>query len=131
MPEPRDFGLGRGVDFSGLGAGNSVLRRDPERQIRWHMDTTGWVLAQDVLDTNILNREGPLSDEDLRVLAEMENSPEITFLMARKEGKLYLRAAQAHSGGVGAQTDVSKAFEVLHPGHEDWRSAGLHGTSVD
>eukprot|EP00969_Alexandrium_andersonii_P283019 12511064-Alexandrium_andersonii.AAC.1 len=69
------------------------------------MDATGWVLAQDAMDTDIMRPDGPLSDEDLRALVELENAPEVGFLMAWKDGGLYLRAAQAHSGGLGAFVD--------------------------
>eukprot|EP00969_Alexandrium_andersonii_P136795 6052468-Alexandrium_andersonii.AAC.1 len=60
----------------------TLLRRDPQGQVRYRMDTTGWVLAQDCMGTDIMSRDGPLSDEDLRILVELENDPKVRFLMA-------------------------------------------------
>eukprot|EP00969_Alexandrium_andersonii_P347041 15342979-Alexandrium_andersonii.AAC.1 len=86
------------------------------------MDTTGWVLAQDCMATDIMERDGPLSDEALRVLVELENEEKVRFLMAwGDDGRLYLRAAQAHSGGLGAYIDMSKALEEFTPDHDLWR----------
>eukprot|EP00969_Alexandrium_andersonii_P183263 8097278-Alexandrium_andersonii.AAC.1 len=55
----------------------TLLRHDPQRQVRYRMDTTGWVLAQHCMDTDIMARDGPLSDEALRVLVELENEEKI------------------------------------------------------
>eukprot|EP00969_Alexandrium_andersonii_P182718 8073642-Alexandrium_andersonii.AAC.1 len=95
------------------------------------MDTAGWVLAQDCVTTDIMARYGPLSDEALRVLAELENEGKIRFLMAwGNDGRLYLRAAQAHSGGLGAFIDMTKALEVFTPDHPQWCPVGLRGTKL-
>eukprot|EP00969_Alexandrium_andersonii_P015837 692784-Alexandrium_andersonii.AAC.1 len=61
----------------------------------------------------------------------MENFPKCRFLMAWQDERLYLRAAQAHSGGIGAMIDMSRALEEIQPGHEKWCSVGLHGTRVE
>eukprot|EP00969_Alexandrium_andersonii_P151513 6698534-Alexandrium_andersonii.AAC.1 len=76
------------------------------------MDTTGWVLAQHCMDTGVMARHGPLSDEALRVIAELENVEKTRFLLAWGDrGQLYLRACQAHSSGIGAVIDMSRALE--------------------
>eukprot|EP00969_Alexandrium_andersonii_P014693 641473-Alexandrium_andersonii.AAC.1 len=65
------------------------------------MDTTGWVLGRHCMEASILFRHAPLSDEALRLIAELENFRKTRFLMAwGPGGELYLRAAQAHSRGV-------------------------------
>eukprot|EP00969_Alexandrium_andersonii_P247412 10932867-Alexandrium_andersonii.AAC.1 len=85
----------------------TLLRHDPQREVRYKMDTTGWVLAQDCMTMDVMSRYGPLSDEALRILVELENEEKIRFLMAwGSDGRLYLRAAQAHSGGLGAFIDM-------------------------
>eukprot|EP00969_Alexandrium_andersonii_P109978 4852607-Alexandrium_andersonii.AAC.1 len=63
------------------------------------MDTAGWVAASDILETTIMERHGPLTDEDFRVLVEMENHPKARSLMAWQDGRLFIRAAQGHSDG--------------------------------
>eukprot|EP00969_Alexandrium_andersonii_P064323 2833389-Alexandrium_andersonii.AAC.1 len=63
------------------------------------MDTAGWVSASTLLETETMKRFGDLSGEDLRILIEMENYPKARFLMARGHDRLYIRAAQGHSGG--------------------------------
>eukprot|EP00969_Alexandrium_andersonii_P054209 2386499-Alexandrium_andersonii.AAC.1 len=44
------------------------------------------------------------------------------------DGKLYLRAAQAHSDGLGAFIDM--ALEVFAPDHPHWCPVGLHGAKL-
>eukprot|EP00969_Alexandrium_andersonii_P033247 1451485-Alexandrium_andersonii.AAC.1 len=75
-----------------------------------------------------MERHGPLTDEDFRVLVEMENHPKAGFLMAWQDGRLFIRAAQGHSDGVGDVVDTSQALERITPGHPRWASVGLHGT---
>eukprot|EP00969_Alexandrium_andersonii_P271724 12009788-Alexandrium_andersonii.AAC.1 len=61
----------------------------------------------------------------------MENHPKARFLMAWQDGRLYIRAAQGHSDGVGDVVDMSQALERITPGHPRWVSVGLHGTKVE
>eukprot|EP00969_Alexandrium_andersonii_P067838 2992684-Alexandrium_andersonii.AAC.1 len=44
----------------------------------------------------------------------MENFHKRRFLIAWQDEKLYIRAAQAHSGGVGALIDMSQALGGDH-----------------
>eukprot|EP00969_Alexandrium_andersonii_P373790 15484805-Alexandrium_andersonii.AAC.1 len=53
----------------------TLLRHDPDRQARYLMDTAGWVSASTIPQTKIMRKFGHLSDEDLRILIEMENWP--------------------------------------------------------
>eukprot|EP00969_Alexandrium_andersonii_P195290 8628248-Alexandrium_andersonii.AAC.1 len=63
------------------------------------MDTAGWVSASTLLETETMKRFGDLSEEDLRILIEMEHWPKAHFLMAWENDQLFIRAAQGHSGG--------------------------------
>eukprot|EP00969_Alexandrium_andersonii_P256256 11328620-Alexandrium_andersonii.AAC.1 len=45
--------------------------------------------------------------------------------------QLFLRACQAHSRGVAALVDMSRALEVFTPAHADWCPIGLHGTKLE
>eukprot|EP00969_Alexandrium_andersonii_P031338 1367761-Alexandrium_andersonii.AAC.1 len=60
----------------------TLLRHDPDRQVRHLMDTAGWVSASTLLETRTMRRFGDLSEEDLRINIEMENWPKARFLMA-------------------------------------------------
>eukprot|EP00969_Alexandrium_andersonii_P048998 2149228-Alexandrium_andersonii.AAC.1 len=83
----------------------TLLRHDPDRQLRNRnqMDTTGWVLGRHCMKASNMSRYGPLSDDALRVIAELDNVKKTRFLVAwGNDGQLYLRAAQAHSRGVAA-----------------------------
>eukprot|EP00969_Alexandrium_andersonii_P362046 15458882-Alexandrium_andersonii.AAC.1 len=74
-------------------------------------------------------RHRPLSDDALRLIAELENVKKTRFLLAwGRGGELYLRAAQAHSHGVASRLDMSRALEPYTPAHEHWCPIGLHGT---
>eukprot|EP00969_Alexandrium_andersonii_P191945 8477538-Alexandrium_andersonii.AAC.1 len=61
-----------------------------------------------------------LSEDDLRVLIELENDPKVRFLMAWGQGKLFAKAAQAHSRGVSDRIDVAEALGVIKPGDPGW-----------
>eukprot|EP00969_Alexandrium_andersonii_P137567 6084190-Alexandrium_andersonii.AAC.1 len=79
-----------------------------------------------------MSRHAPLSDDALRVIAELENSKKTRFLMAwGPGGELYLRAAQAHSRGVASVVDMTRALEVYIPAHPEWCPVGLHGTKEE
>eukprot|EP00969_Alexandrium_andersonii_P208938 9227846-Alexandrium_andersonii.AAC.1 len=65
------------------------------------MDTAGWVAVADILATTTMQHNGFPTEEDFRVLVEMENFPKARFLMAWQGGRLYIRAAQGHSDGTG------------------------------
>eukprot|EP00969_Alexandrium_andersonii_P322545 14251175-Alexandrium_andersonii.AAC.1 len=51
--------------------------------------------------------------------------------MAWADDRLFIRAAQGHSIGVGDRVDVSQALEQVEPGHPRWVDVGLHGAKVD
>eukprot|EP00969_Alexandrium_andersonii_P346292 15308520-Alexandrium_andersonii.AAC.1 len=89
----------------------TLLRHDPDRQVRRHMDTAGWASASTLLETETMKRFGELSEEDLRIPIEMGNFPKARFLMAWEHDRLYIRAAQGHSGGVSDNIDVAQALE--------------------
>eukprot|EP00969_Alexandrium_andersonii_P352708 15438288-Alexandrium_andersonii.AAC.1 len=44
----------------------TLLRHDPDRQIRYLMDTAGWASASAILETDTMQKFGPLSDQDFR-----------------------------------------------------------------
>eukprot|EP00969_Alexandrium_andersonii_P184483 8150356-Alexandrium_andersonii.AAC.1 len=72
-----------------------------------------------------MRRFGDLSEEDLRILTEMENWPEARFLMAWETDRLFIRAAQGHNGGVSDNIDMAQALEWWSPatsGGSTWGS---------
>eukprot|EP00969_Alexandrium_andersonii_P137819 6095084-Alexandrium_andersonii.AAC.1 len=84
------------------------------------MDTAGRVAADVLLETQTIKRFGKLSEEDLRILIEIENRPKARFLMAWGRSKLHIRAAQRHSRGVSDNIDMSQALQVVKPGDPGW-----------
>eukprot|EP00969_Alexandrium_andersonii_P187828 8299400-Alexandrium_andersonii.AAC.1 len=52
------------------------LRHDNDHEVRHLMDTAGWVSAEVVHRTNSMARFA-LSEDDLRVLIELENDPKV------------------------------------------------------
>eukprot|EP00969_Alexandrium_andersonii_P245196 10836399-Alexandrium_andersonii.AAC.1 len=84
------------------------------------MDTAGWVSAELLLDAPTMKRFGDLSEEDLRILIEIENYRKARFLVARGRNTLYICAAQGHSRGVSDNVDMSQARQVAKPGDPDW-----------
>eukprot|EP00969_Alexandrium_andersonii_P005049 218743-Alexandrium_andersonii.AAC.1 len=74
---------GRNIRIYQVGVATvALLRRGPDRQVGHHVDTAGRVSASSLLQTDAMKRFGSLSEEDLRILIEMENSPKARFLMA-------------------------------------------------
>jgi RNA:NAD 2'-phosphotransferase (TPT1/KptA family) len=106
----------------------TMLRHDPQDELLGRMDTAGFVAVEDLIVIPSMRRFD-LDEEDVEEIVDAENRDKVRFIKFREaDGKLWLRAAQGHSAGVGSRLDMKQVLEVIQPGHPAWSDKGYHGT---
>ena len=85
----------------------TMLRHDPKDELLGRMGTAGFVAVEDLIVIPSMRRLN-LPEEDVEEIVDEENRDKVRFIKFREaDGKLWLRAAQGHSAGVGSRVDMS------------------------
>ena len=109
----------------------TLLRHDPDVEVRHLMDTAGWVRVDDLLATRTM-RGFRLGSAEALELVDIENRGKIRFTRSfADDGAPMLRAAQGHSKGVSNRLAMEEVLTEVSPGHPKWQGRVFHGAKEE